>query len=120
MQEEAPRFGFVGLDPIGAPMARRLVASGSATTVLDLRRDACEPPAAAGADVARSAADLASRADRTGICVRDDADVRQVVLGDDGLLAGAAPGTLIALHSTILPGTAIEGRAMSGCPDRIR
>jgi 3-hydroxyisobutyrate dehydrogenase len=43
-----------------------------------------------------------------GVCVRDDADVQAVVLGEDGLLAGAAPGTVIAIHSTILPRTVRE------------
>lgn len=108
MQDDAARFGFVGLGHIGAPMAERLAASGTPTVVFDLRRDACERLAASGAQVASSCADLAARADLIGICVRDDADVRDVVLGDDGLLAGAAPGTLLAVHSTILPRTAIE------------
>lgn len=105
---DAVRFGFVGLGHIGAPMAERLVASGAPTVVFDLRRDACERLAAAGARIATSCADLAARADLIGICVRDDADVRDVVLGDDGILAGAAPGTLLAVHSTIVPRTAIE------------
>ena len=108
MQDDAARFGFVGLGHIGAPMAERLAASGTPTVVFDVRRDACERLAASGAQVASSCAGLAARADLIGICVRDDADVRDVVLGDGGLLAGAAPGTLLAVHSTILPRTAIE------------
>jgi 3-hydroxyisobutyrate dehydrogenase len=104
---DAPSFGFVGLGHIGAPMAYRLVASGHRTVVFDLREDACERLAAAGAQPARSGADLAAQADLIGICVRDDADVRRAVLGPDGLLAGAAPGTLLAVHSTILPRTAV-------------
>ena len=43
-----------------------------------------------------------------GVCVRDDADVRAVCAGDDGLLAGAAAGSVIAIHSTILPSTVRE------------
>jgi 3-hydroxyisobutyrate dehydrogenase len=43
-----------------------------------------------------------------GICVPADEHVRAVVLGPDGVLAGAASGTVIAIHSTILPETAIE------------
>ena len=108
MQDDAPRFGFVGLGHIGAPMAARLVASGTPTVVFDVRGEACDRLAAAGAQVAHGAADLAARADLVGVCVRDDADVRAVVLGADGLLSGAAPGTLIAVHSTMLPRTAIE------------
>jgi 3-hydroxyisobutyrate dehydrogenase len=108
MQRDAVRFGFVGLGHIGAPMAERFAASGHPTVVFDLQRDACERLAASGATIARSAAEVAARTDLIGICVRDDADVLDVVLGDDGLLAGAASGTLLAVHSTILPRTAIE------------
>lgn len=108
MQDDAARFGFVGLGNLGGPMAERLVASGTPTAVFDVRHDACAGLATAGAQVARSCRDLAARARLIGTCVRDDGDVRDVVLGDDGLLAGAAPGTLLAVHSTILPRTAID------------
>jgi 3-hydroxyisobutyrate dehydrogenase-like beta-hydroxyacid dehydrogenase len=101
-------FGFVGLGNIGMPMAERLAASGQPTFVFDLRDAACTQLAGRGVTVAASCADLAARATLIGICVRDDADVRDVVLGEDGLLAGAAPGTLLAVHSTILPRTAVE------------
>jgi 3-hydroxyisobutyrate dehydrogenase len=104
----SPRVGFVGLGNIGMPMARRLVAAGLPTTVFDLLAEAVEPLVAAGARGARSLPELAAAADVIGVCVRDDADVRAVVLGNDGLLGGAAPGTVIAIHSTILPRTVTE------------
>ena len=40
-----------------------------------------------------------------GICVVSDEDVEDVVLRDDGVLAGSAPGTVIAIHSTVHPET---------------
>jgi 3-hydroxyisobutyrate dehydrogenase len=94
------RAGFIGLGSIGRPMARRLCAGGLATTVFDL--------VAAGATRAATARAVAAASDVIGVCVRDDADVQAVVLGEDGLLAGAAPGTVIAIHSTILPRTVRE------------
>lgn len=102
------RAGFVGLGSIGRPMARRLCLGGLATTVFDLVPAAVDELAAAGAAPADSPRAVAAAADVIGVCVRDDADVRVVVLGDDGLLAGAAPGTVIAIHSTILPRTVRE------------
>jgi 3-hydroxyisobutyrate dehydrogenase-like beta-hydroxyacid dehydrogenase len=102
------RVGFVGLGRIGMPMARRLVAAGLETTVFDLLPAAVDALVAAGARGARSAREVAAAADVVGVCVLDDAQVRAVVLDDDGLLAGAAPGTVIALHSTILPRTVTE------------
>ena len=102
------RAGFIGLGNIGKPMARRLVAAGLPTTVFDIAPSATAELTAAGARAAGSARDVAAAADVVGVCVRDDADVRAVVFGSDGLLAGAEPGLVIALHSTILPRTVCE------------
>ncbi len=102
------RAGFVGLGNIGKPMARRLLAGGLETTVLDVVEAPVEELVREGAKAAQSPRELAARSDVVGVCVRDDADVRAVLGGEDGLLAGAAPGTVIALHSTILPSTVRE------------
>ena len=102
------RAGFVGLGNIGAPMAERLARGDLETTVYDVNATALEPARAAGARAAASPRELAAESDVIGICVRDDADVRAVVFGEDGVLAGAAPGTVLAIHSTILPSTVHE------------
>jgi 3-hydroxyisobutyrate dehydrogenase-like beta-hydroxyacid dehydrogenase len=102
------RAGFVGLGNIGRPMAERLVAGGLPTTVHDVREEAVRELAAQGAAAAASPRALAARCDVIGVCVRDDADVRAVVYGAEGLLAGAGRGSVIALHSTILPSTVQE------------
>ena len=102
------RAGFIGLGNIGEPMAERLVGAGLPTTVFDLRESAMQALASAGANTANSCRELAAGSDVIGICVRDDADVRAVVLGEEGALAGAAPGSVIAIHSTILPSTVQE------------
>ncbi|MBX3026189.1 NAD(P)-dependent oxidoreductase [bacterium] len=99
------RVGFIGLGNIGQPMAARIVDGGFATTVHDRRPEACVALAARGARVAASPAVLATDAEVIGICVRDDADVEAVLHGPDGLLATAAPGTVLAIHSTITPRT---------------
>lgn len=102
------RAGFVGLGSIGRPMARRLVAGDLATTVYDLVPSAVDELVAAGAAAAACPREVAAAADVIGVCVRDDTDAQAVVLGPDGLLAGAAPGAVIAIHSTILPRTVRE------------
>lgn len=99
------RAGFIGLGSIGRPMARRLCAGGLPTTVYDLLTAAVDEVVAAGAARGESPRAVAAASDVVGVCVRDDADVNAVVLGDDGLLAGAKPGLVIAIHSTILPRT---------------
>ena len=102
------RAGFIGLGNIGEPMAERLIAAGIPTTVFDVRESAMQTLSDAGAETANSCRELAAGSDVIGVCVRDDADVRDAVLGDDGALAGAAAGSVIAIHSTILPSTVLE------------
>ncbi len=94
-------------------MARRLVEAGFATTVFDVVSAAVDELVAAGASGAPAPRAVAAASDIVGVCVRDDDDVRAVVLGDDGLLAGAAAGMVIALHSTILPRTVTEVGAIA-------
>lgn len=101
------RAGFIGLGNIGMPMAKRIVGAGIPTTVYDLVPARVEEVAALGAARAASPKELAARADVVGLCVRDDDDVRAVVFGDDGILAGAAPGSVIALHGTVLLETVV-------------
>ena len=105
------RVGFIGLGNIGLPMAKRLVAAGLDTTVYDVVSGACGSRLA-GARAAASPREVAAASDVVGLCVRDDADVRAVMLGDAGVLAGAAPGAVVAIHSTVQPATVIEVAAL--------
>lgn len=99
------RLGYVGLGNIGAPMAGRLAAWPGGLTVFDLDDDAVAALVDQGAAAAPDLAGLAAAADVIGICVVNDSQVRTVV---DGLLPAARPGTVITVHSTISPETAIE------------
>ncbi len=105
------RAGFIGLGNIGLPMAKRLVAAGLETTVYDVvpGRDA----QVAGARGAASPCAVAAASDVIGLCVRDDADVRAAMLGESGVLAGAAQGGIVAIHSTVQPATVIEVAALA-------
>lgn len=95
-------IGFVGLGNIGAPMARRLLEPDPASLMVhDVVPAATEPFAAAGAVVAASPAELASAASVISVVVQDEQQVRAVLDGPDGILAAAAPGTVVAVHSTI-------------------
>lgn len=98
------RVGFIGLGFIGEPMAKQLCASFE-TSVFDLRPEAVQVLVEAGAKPAASAREVAVRSQVVGVCVLDDAGTEAVVTGDDGVLSGAAPGTVVALHSTIHPDT---------------
>jgi 3-hydroxyisobutyrate dehydrogenase len=99
------RAGFIGLGSQGAPMARRIVEGGFPLTLWARRPDTLAPFADTAAKTASTPAELAANSDVIGLCVRDDNDIEQVTSGADGLLAGVAPGAIIAVHSTVHPDT---------------
>lgn len=100
-----PTLGYIGLGSMGAPMAMRLTDWPGGLVVYDVREAAVEPLVGAGASAAAGLAAVAAAADIIGVAVLDDGQVREVVaaLADD-----AAPGTVIAIHSTIGETTASE------------
>lgn len=106
--ENAPRLGYIGLGNMGAPMARRLVDWPGGLVVCDARADATEKFAAAGVAVAATPAEVAARAAVISVTVLDDAQVRDVLTGPQGILSTAAAGTVVAVHSTIADSTATE------------
>ncbi|SJN09953.1 3-hydroxyisobutyrate dehydrogenase [Leucobacter sp. 7(1)] len=101
-------MGFVGLGNIGSRVAPHLLNAGHRLAVSDLNTAAVEALVAQGARAAESAADTARDADIVILSLPSPAIVRTVVAGNDGVLAGAKPGTIIVDHSTIDPETARE------------
>ncbi|MCV7383248.1 NAD(P)-dependent oxidoreductase [Mycolicibacter longobardus] len=99
------RVGFIGLGSQGAPMARRIVEGGYATTLWARRDGTLEPFSDTEARVADSPAELGRQSDLVCLCVVGDADVDEVIVGDSGVLAGLQPGGIIAIHSTVHPDT---------------
>jgi 3-hydroxyisobutyrate dehydrogenase-like beta-hydroxyacid dehydrogenase len=108
--------GFIGLGQMGQPMAGRLAGWPGGLIVHDARTEAMAPLAEAGAATTRSVTELAQAAGIISVMVRDDDQVRAVVREAAASLAPAsrpsashAPGSapvIIAIHSTIRPGTA--------------
>jgi 3-hydroxyisobutyrate dehydrogenase-like beta-hydroxyacid dehydrogenase len=96
-------LGWIGLGDIGAPMASRLAAAGHELLVWARNPARCEPLVAAGASVVASPRELGARCEAVFTCVTDGAAVEAVVLGDDGVAAGATRASLIVDHSTIHP-----------------
>jgi 3-hydroxyisobutyrate dehydrogenase-like beta-hydroxyacid dehydrogenase len=89
----------------GEPIARRIVEGGFDLTLWARRAASLEPFADTAATSAASPAELAAASDLVGICVYSDDDVLDVILRDDGVLAGMAEGGIIAIHSTVVPDT---------------
>jgi 3-hydroxyisobutyrate dehydrogenase len=93
---------------MGAAMASRIVAAGWSTVLWARRPAAIEPLLAPNVAVADTPAALAAAVDLVGVCVWADDDVRAVLDGPDGVLAGCRPGTVVAIHSTVHPRTCQE------------
>lgn len=96
-------IGFIGLGIMGKPMAMNLIQGGCTLWVYARRAEAMEPLETAGASACKSPEEVARRADITFIMVSDTRDVEQVILGPEGVLAGARPGTVVVDMSTISP-----------------
>jgi 3-hydroxyisobutyrate dehydrogenase-like beta-hydroxyacid dehydrogenase len=88
---------------MGGNMAANLLAAGHELAVTDIRKEIAEPLLANGATWADSAVAVAGASDVTMLSLPMPADVEKVVTADDGVLAGAAPGSTIIDLSTNSP-----------------
>ncbi len=102
------RVGFIGLGSQGAPMARRIVEGGYDLTLWARSPASLEPYADTAAKTAQSPAELAAVSDLVCVCVVGDDDVREVLGGESGVLAGLPTGGVVAIHSTVHPDTCRE------------
>ena len=99
------RIGFIGLGSQGKPIAAHFAPGGFETIVYDVAPEPVAELVEQGARGASSAREVGENADLVGICVPEDKHVFAVVEGDAGLLAGLKPGSIILVHSTVLPDT---------------
>jgi 3-hydroxyisobutyrate dehydrogenase len=99
------RTAFIGLGAQGGPMAERMLAAGYPLTVWARRPEALAPFLASGATAASNLEELAANADHIGVCVVDDEGVAQIC---DALIPAMRAGSLLAIHSTILPASCKE------------
>jgi 3-hydroxyisobutyrate dehydrogenase len=108
-----PRVGFIGLGVMGAPMAGHLAAAGYHLPVLDVNPAAAAAVAAAhpGITVAATPRAVALAADVVVTMLPSGAFVRDVALGDDGLIEGFSPGALLLDTSSCEPWLTLETAA---------
>ena len=99
-------IGFLGLGNMGGPMAKNLLQAGHQVTGYDPVPAAMEAAQAAGIRPAVSPAEAAWGAEVIVTMLPAGAHVRSAYLGEQGLLAGAARGTLFIDSSTIDVGSA--------------
>src|ERR1700730_18297688 len=99
----AERIGLIGLGIMGKPMAHHLLRGGYQVMVYNRSRPAMDELAGAGARVASTGREVAEQSDVVITMLPDSPDVEAVVLGGDGILAGAHEGLLVIDMSTISP-----------------
>ena len=99
-----PRVAILGLGIMGSGMAGRVLSSGFPLTVYNRSREKAIPFGNKGAVVAASPREAATGAEIIISMVADDIASRGMWLGEDGALAGAAPGSVLIESSTVSVG----------------
>jgi putative dehydrogenase len=97
------RVGIVGLGDMGMGMARNLINAGFKLTGFDLRESRLAELEEAGGDRAASCRVVGESSDSVFVMVLNGDQVKQVIFGDDGLVAGLKPGATIIVSATIHP-----------------
>lgn len=95
-----PSVAILGLGIMGSGMSARLLSADFPLAVYNRNREKCVPLGAAGAFVAPTPRDAASRAEIV-LSMVDDAASRDVWLGESGALNGASPGSVLIESSTL-------------------
>jgi 3-hydroxyisobutyrate dehydrogenase len=117
-------IGIAGIGKIGAAIAQRLMEVGHQVTVWNRSADKTKPVVDAGATLAATPAELASKADAVITMLTDAAAIDAVYNGPSGLLSGDVNGKLFIEMSTVLPTVPValagkvraQGAAMVECP----
>ena len=97
------RVSLIGLGLMGTPMSKNLIKEGHDVTVWNRTASRMDDVVAVGATASTSAREAAARSEITITIVPDSADVEEVILGKDGVIEGAAPGSVVIDMSTISP-----------------
>ena len=97
------KIGFIGLGIMGKPMAKNLVRAGHQLVVLDRDQNSIDELTALGAGSAPTPREVAEQVELVLTMLPNSPQVHEVVLGEDGVLAGAREGLLYADMSSIDP-----------------
>jgi len=103
--EKMEKIGFVGTGAMGSALLSRLKLANVTAVAFDISPAAMEAARKEGAQTTTSAKAVAQASTMVDVVVRTDQEILDCTMGKDGILAGAAPGTLVLLHSTIRPTT---------------
>ena len=97
------KIGFIGLGVMGKPMAKNLLKAGYALMVYDIVPEAVQELVEAGAQAAASSKEAAAFGEVILTMLPNSPEVKEVVLGKNGVLEGAKSGSILVDMSSIAP-----------------
>jgi len=97
------KLGFIGLGIMGKPMAKNLLKAGYELVVYDINEEPVKELVQCGAKAGTCSRDVAERSEVVITMLPNSPEVREVVLGKDGIIEGAKPGTVVIDMSSISP-----------------
>lgn len=97
------KLGFIGLGIMGKPMSKNLLKAGYPLVVYDITPAALDEVVKAGAEKGESPKDVAARADAIITMLPNSPQVKEVVLGKDGIIETMKPGSILIDMSSIAP-----------------
>ena len=98
-----PKIGFIGLGIMGKPMSKNLLKAGYELVVYNRSKAKVEEVVAAGAQAAASPKEVAARTEIIITMLPNSPEVKQVVLGENGIIEGAKAGAVVVDMSSIAP-----------------
>jgi 2-hydroxy-3-oxopropionate reductase len=97
------KIGFIGLGIMGKPMSKNLLKAGYELVVLDIDRKAVEEVVTAGATAAENPKAVAEQAPIVITMLPNSPQVKEVVLGEKGVIEGVRKGSIVVDMSSIAP-----------------
>lgn len=97
------KLGFIGLGEMGRPMVKNLLNAGYSVTVWNRSQPGIDECVGYGAVAGTSPRDVAEKSDVVITMVIGSEDVREVVLGPNGVIEGTHPGMIVIDMTTISP-----------------
>ena len=107
--------GVIGLGDMGSGLAKNLIKNGFETIGIDLLETRMKAFVEMGGTAAQDIAAVAQKAQAVYVMVMSGAEAKNIILGENGLVANMAPGGTVLLTATVKPSEAREiGAAMQG------
>ncbi|MEM3485377.1 MAG: NAD(P)-binding domain-containing protein, partial [Candidatus Methanomethyliaceae archaeon] len=102
------KVGFIGLGIMGLPMAKNLIKNGYSLVVHNRSRKPVDELVNLGAEPAFSGREVAEKTDVVITMLPDSPDVREVILGKNGVIEGVRSGMVVIDMSTVSPKVTVE------------